>query len=113
MFALIDEAGNQLDASSNSKGLLLYYEKTVCDDYFSDNSANAICKLMGYPGAISWASGQFYEIQSDLEIGLDNVECSSGSWDSCDSTTSHNCGHYEDVHLTCLSEEHIGELIKV
>ena len=104
-FTLVNEAG----VPGQVAGLLLYYGNTVCDDGFSDNSAIAICREMGYPGFHSWRNGQFYDIQANLEIGLDDVVCSSGSWDSCTSTTSHNCAHGEDVHLTCLPEEYIGK----
>ena len=96
-FTIVNEDGE----IGHSAGLLLYYGKTVCDDGFSDNSANAICRLMGYPGAISWRNGQLSEIQFYLYIGLDNVNCSSGSWESCNFTTLHDCSHIEDIHLMC------------
>ena len=85
--------------------MLLYNGQTVCDDGFSENSAIAICGLMGYDGFDSWRNGQLFDIQADLEIGLDDVICSSVSWGSCSYTTSHNCGHGEDVHLNCVPDE--------
>jgi len=101
MFALVNEAGDMVDSSSTQRLLLLYFGQTVCDDGFSDNSAAAICKEMGYAGATSWANGELFGVQAEFEIGLDDVVCSSDSWDSCSSTTTHNCGHHEDVHLMC------------
>ena len=101
MFALVNEAGVMVDSSSTQRLLLLYYGNTVCDDGFSDNSAAAICKEMGYAGAISWTNGELHGIQHELQIGLGDVICSDDSWESCTSTTSHECDHSEDVHLTC------------
>ena len=100
LFTIVNEAGED----GQGRGLLLYDGKTVCDDGFSDNSSAAICGLMGYDGFDSWTNGQLFEIQASLEIGLDDVVCSSGSWDSCSFTTTENCGHSEDVHLNCVPE---------
>jgi len=105
MFRLVNANGETIDSDSGERGLLLYYGSTVCDDGFNDNSADAICREMGYAlGADSWENGQFYDIQSSYDIGLDDVICSSDSWDSCEFTTSHNCAHSEDVHLACAVE---------
>ena len=110
-FTLVDENGQNLHSNSGERGLLLYDGNTVCDDSFSDNSADAICREMGYAfGASEWVNGQFYDIlQSNLAIGLDDVICSSDSWDSCEFITSHNCAHDEDVHLACIP----GKLSKI
>ena len=78
----------------------------MCDDSFSENSANAICREMGYSGSSDWVSGSTYsyeESQVVLDINLDDVSCSNDDWDSCSYSTSHNCGHSEDVFLTCVS----------
>ena len=78
----------------------------MCDDSFSDNSANAICRKMGYSGSSSWVSGSSYSYgtnQTNLDINLDGVRCNDDDWDSCTYSTSHNCGHSEDVFLTCVS----------
>ena len=77
----------------------------MCDDSFSDNSANAICREMGYSGSSSWVSGSIHSYgtrQTSLDINLDDVMCSTGNWDSCRYSTYDNCGHSEDVFLTCV-----------
>ena len=83
------------------QGLLLRNGGTVCDDSFSANSANAICRKMGYPGQMSYTSGSKWSIQSGLDIRLDDVSCSSGYWSSCSFRLSHNCVHGEDIFLQC------------
>ena len=45
-FKLVDADGN--DAEEGDLGLLLYNDGTVCDDYFNDYAAVAICQAMGY-----------------------------------------------------------------
>ena len=88
----------------------MYNGGTVCDDGFSEDSANAICREMGYSGSSSWVSGSSYsygENQTSLDITLDDVQCSDDDWNSCSYSTSHNCGHSEDVFLTCGSGEFV------
>ena len=85
-------------------GLLLYKGGTVCNDNFNDNAANAICREMGHSRSTSWKSGidpLFGENQTSLDITLDDVTCSDNDWKSCSYSTLHNCGHNEDVFLSC------------
>ena len=98
-FSLIDYSGDTVGA--DTQGLLISNGGTVCDDSFSDNSADAICREMGHYGHTSWTSGSKWNIQSDLDIKLDDVVCSSGKWSDCRYSTTHNCGHIEDIFLNC------------
>ena len=90
------------------RGLLIVNKGTVCNDYFSSNSANAICRRMGYSGQISWTSGDKWSTQDDLPIAMDDVSCNSGEWSSCSYSWSHNCDHSKDVFLQCQG---VGEFI--
>ena len=87
----------------NQLGLLLYKGGTVCDDFFNDNAANAICKLMNFTSASRWtgAEGKNFHIQRNYDIKLDDVECYGEDWKSCSYSEYHNCGHGEDVFLSC------------
>ena len=98
-FSLSNSDGNTVGA--NTLGLLIYNGGTVCDDDFSTNSADAICRKMGYLGMMSYSSGSEWPIQSGLNITLDDVACSSGEWESCSFEFSHNCNHNEDIFLQC------------
>ena len=98
---MIDSYGNEVGAGTD--GLLLRNGGTVCDDYFDSNSAKAICRKMGYDGYTSYDSGYIWSIQTSLQIKLDDVQCSSGEWNSCSYLTSNNCGHHEDVFLQCFA----------
>ena len=77
----------------------------MCDDNFGDIEANVICQEMGYDRASSWNSGSFFDVQSSLDITLDDVDCNGESWSSCDYQTTPNCDHSEDVYLTCMTGE--------
>ena len=99
-FRIVDEDGN--DVTERERGLLLYNGGTVCDDYFNDNAAFAICKEMGYLRAITWESGNYFDVQENLEIKLTDVRCSEQIWSSCSYSESYGCVHSEDVFLTCL-----------
>ena len=81
--------------------LLLYNGGTVCDDAFSDIAADAICKRMCYLGSEGWTSEINSSEQYGYTINLDDVTCSDPYWESCSSSTIHNCGHREDVYITC------------
>jgi hypothetical protein len=48
-----------------------------------------------------WDSGERYDSQDNYEIKLDNVRCTSGDWASCTYSESHDCGHGDDVFLSC------------
>ena len=98
-FSLIDSDGDV--AGAWSEGLLISNGGTVCDDYFTDDTADAICRKMGHFKHLSWSSGNKWDIQSERDIKLDNVKCENGYWDSCLFSTKHNCVHSEDVFLKC------------
>lgn len=100
-FRLVDDYGNSV--GDNERGLLLYNGGTVCDDHFDQTAANAICIEMGFSGAVTWASGSYFESQYEFTIGLDEVHCESNLWESCTWRTDHDCSHNEDVFLTCSS----------
>ena len=99
-FTLVNYSGSQV--SGLQQFLLLYNGGTVCGDLFSENSADAICKDMGYAGAQSWRLSWPFQ-NSEYHIALDDVNCSEGNWKSCAYTTSHDCIHSKDVYLSCKS----------
>ena len=99
-FSIVDENENII--TGEEEGLLLYKGGTVCDDRFSDASAHAICREMGYHGAFSWRSGLVYDsLQNNKPINLDEVSCDSNVWSSCLSTRISDCRHSEDVLISC------------
>jgi len=102
-FSLVSEDGNQV--SGGQEGLLLFNGGTVCDDYFDMNAANAVCRKLGYPEAMTFTSGQVRRFTETLNIALDDVRCRSGDWEECTYSTTHNCGHSEDVFLTCAAAQ--------
>ena len=60
-----------------------------------------MCKEMGYECAMSWKSAESWDIQSSYTIALDNVYCESDNFTQCTFDLNHNCGHSEDLFLTC------------
>ena len=105
-FSVVDSNGNSIGAGV--LGLLMNNGGTVCGDSFNTNSANAICRKMGYPGYWRWTSGDKWSIQSTLQITLVDVRCSRGLWSFCSFASTNNCGHNDDVFLQCdgIGEEH-------
>ena len=105
MFSLVDRYGELIAGEEN--GLLLYNGGTVCDDFFNDNSADAVCRDMGYVGSNSWNSYSniIWSIQADYDIKLFNFKCDgSGQLASCTYSTKYRlCSHIEDVFLSCYN----------
>ena len=98
-FSLVDRNGNEV--SDGEMGLLLYNGGTVCDDGFNSYTADVLCRELGYVRALNWTSEFLFEMQEGLDINLDDVVCRNNNWESCSYRTEHNCGHGEDVFLTC------------
>jgi len=79
---------------------------TVCDDYFSSASARVVCYMLGYSN-VGYVIGNRYGAGSG-PIWLDNVQCrgTETNLTNCPNRGwgSHNCGHSEDVSVTCYNE---------
>lgn len=102
-FRVLDKFGNAVE--NGSRGLLTYNRGTVCDDGFGDTEANAICIEMGFVRSSEWDNGYlFSSLQDSLEINLDEVNCDNEDWSSCSYSEEHNCGHSEDVFISCSSD---------
>ena len=96
----MDRYENEIDGED--LGLLLYREGTVCDDYFNNTAADAICKTMNYTSAVNWTTDEdFGSLQRNYGITLDNVRCSSTEWESCTFTERDDCEHDQDIFLSC------------
>ena len=103
LFTLVDSEGDTI--TGQQLGLLLYLGGTVCDDRFNDTAAEAICSHMNksFTSNDTWRSGVDFTIQSKLEIKLDDVQCRNGEWENCSFSRNHNCGHHEDIFLSCTT----------
>ena len=78
---------------------------TVCDDAWTSRSARVVCRQLGY--STSYASFQkdaFYG-RGRGTIWLDDVRCSGNELRLEDCSFflwgTHNCGHHEDVGVSC------------
>ena len=100
LFTLVDSDGNPVEGQQ--LGLLLYRGGTVCDDGFNDIAAEAVCRHINSSySMLEWTIGETFDIQNNLDINLDDVLCNSTDWGSCEYSEENNCGHGEDVFLTC------------
>ncbi|XP_078576488.1 uncharacterized protein LOC144862096 [Branchiostoma floridae x Branchiostoma japonicum] len=77
---------------------------TVCDDAWTQEDAEVVCRQLGFPGAERATSRASFG-QGTGQIWLDNVGCtgSESRVQSCghNGWGSHNCGHYEDAGVVC------------
>ncbi|XP_038052403.1 deleted in malignant brain tumors 1 protein-like [Patiria miniata] len=77
---------------------------TVCDDGWSIEDANVICRQLGYPPASqAWQGSHFGE--GSGPILLSNVACNGteSNIDLCEHSGwfNHSCSHAEDAGVTC------------
>ena len=80
---------------------------TVCDDSWSWTDGNVVCRMLGYPGAVS-ASGEAFFGRGTGSIWLDEVGCSGRENSLFDCSHNgwghHNCDHSEDAGVVCRGE---------
>ena len=99
-----------VDGSSDREGRVeVFYNGewgTVCSDFFDVQDAEVICRMVGFPGAVSAeVKGRFGAGNSSQKILLDDLWC-SGQESSVASCTfrgwgSHNCSHNQDAGVVC------------
>lgn len=83
---------------------------TVCDDYFGTADGNVVCNQLGYGNATGTPSFG----RGSGSIAFDDLDCSGDeiSLLFCPhlGNFQHNCGHEEDVGVTCEGKYDDGEL---
>ena len=90
---------------------------TVCDDSWSVNDANVVCRQLGYDSGkerfyrlhcdspnIGTAFSTAYFGQGTGTIVMDDVDCdgTESYLTNCTHTTNHNCYHGEDAGVRCI-----------
>ena len=92
----------------NQGRVSLYYNGqwgTVCDDEWDINDAHVVCRMLGYPGAVSFTTDSTFGGAQDGPIWLDEVNCTGNEntlaacphfgWGNSD------CDHNEDAGVIC------------
>ena len=95
------------DGDSSYSGRVEIYRNgewgTVCDDYWTDRTAQVVCQQLGF-GSRS-ASVDFGVPAGTGPILMDDVNCSNGQTNllacSHNGFGNHNCSHMEDVGVSC------------
>lgn len=84
---------------------------TVCDDSWTLENANVVCRQLGYDRATAAYSNAFFGSGGNISIFLDDVACfgTEARLDQCYSSewNVHNCNHNEDAGVSCYGKEWI------
>ena len=85
-------------------GLLMFNGGTVNGEKFDDETADLVCRIMGYKGVMSWELGHKYQFQKSVPIKLSDLNCLSKdrAFPLCTyGTDAANSTHDDDVWLWC------------
>ncbi|XP_033749618.1 deleted in malignant brain tumors 1 protein-like isoform X1 [Pecten maximus] len=79
---------------------------TVCDDLWSDQDAQVVCRQLGHQWGTSHSNSPFGE--GTGAIYLDNVQCTGSERSLADCQHNgwgvNNCRHYEDAGVSCYDK---------
>jgi len=110
--SVTDWADESYTYAYRAEGRVEYFDGyewgTVCDDIFdyNNNAAQVFCNSIGLPSSgaqvLSYYGGS-YDHMGQGSIVMDDVSCNGDEWDltACSYSSSHNCGHGEDVGVIC------------
>ena len=87
--------------SSVQEGNVYINGRPVCDDFWSQNDAIVICRMLGMVGGTPTVQSYFGMVRTNF--GMDNVLCEGTERDilECPHDTSHNCGYNEGAGVKC------------
>merc|ERR1719370_461831 len=91
--------------SGPNEGNLMVGGQPVCDDLWSEEDANVVCRQLGYLHGQPTSNSQFGSVNTDF--AMDDVQCNGDEellW-VCPFSTSHNCGGSEGAGVICSNDE--------
>jgi len=94
--------------SSHAEGNVYINGHPVCDDFWSQNNAIVVCKMLGFVGGAPTVQSYFGAVRTNF--GMDNVLCDGTEADivDCPHDTSHNCGQDEGAGVKCTQVRLMG-----
>ena len=89
---------------------------TICDDWWDDNDATVVCRMLGFDGPGIATSKTLFRASGTLAFLLDDVQCTGNesSIAECHHTGwgNHNCGANEEAGVICANNGTTTVLIK-
>ena len=74
----------------------------VCDDYWSTEASDTVCRQLGHRRSSFTSTGSYYD---NYDFKIDDVQCKSNLFhiDECTYETTHNCYSSEHIEVQCES----------
>ena len=86
------------------EGNVLINGRPVCDDYWDNNDATVVCRMLGYGSGIAVQNAAYGSIQGKFIIN--NIDCkgTEANIHQCTKSNAHKCHGPEGAGVICIPE---------
>jgi len=90
------------------EGNVLINGRPVCDDYWDNNDATVVCRMLGYGSGIAVQNAAYGLVEGKFIIN--NVDCkgTEANIHQCTKSTAHKCHGPEGAGVICIPEGNTG-----
>jgi len=101
---------------SQTEGTVLYNGRPICDDHWSNDCAQVVCRMLGFNNTGARATNSAYHGKAGNDFIMDDVRCNGDETDlaHCQHRyNSHNCGAGEAAGVVCQEPDYSEDKIEL